>query len=168
MVDKCEGSYDYDVLEYFSGFKSIKNEENLIYLCGVDQETFNYFLTLIDNQNYSEKSKEDKLLLSLVKLKLGISFTSISVFFNLHRSTCSRIFKHVLKTLAVATKILSFGLVKKLYFPLYQILLNTIIQTVELLLTVQKSKLNNLLMLIKEFICILTINLLILVNFWLQ
>ncbi|XP_050059744.1 uncharacterized protein LOC114122615 [Aphis gossypii] len=57
--------------------------------------------------------QKDKLLLSLVKLKLGISFTSISIFFNLHWSTCSRIFKNVLKMLAVATKKIVFWPSKK-------------------------------------------------------
>lgn len=132
MVDKCEGSVNYDILEYFSGFKSIKNESHLISLCGVNFETFNVFLTYIDDQNYSKKTKEDRLLLSLVKFKLGISFTSISIFFNLHRSTCSQLLP----------KNLCFGLVRNLLFPPYPNLLKNIIQTVGLLLTVQKSKLN--------------------------
>ncbi|XP_060871470.1 uncharacterized protein LOC132945734 [Metopolophium dirhodum] len=46
MVDKCEGSVNYDILEYFSGFKSLKNESHLISLCGVNFETFNIFLNL--------------------------------------------------------------------------------------------------------------------------
>jgi len=82
MVDKYDGSVNY-ILEYFSGFKSIKNENHLISLSGVNFENFNVFLTCIHDQNYSKKTKEDRLLLSLVKLgklsKLTYSFYNISV-----------------------------------------------------------------------------------------
>jgi hypothetical protein len=56
MVDKFESSVKYDILEYFIGFKSIKNENHLISLCSVNFETFNVFLTYIDDQNYSKKN----------------------------------------------------------------------------------------------------------------
>lgn len=103
MVDSSVGCVD-SALEYFYGYQSIKNEKHLISIAGINQEVFNLFLTYVPEQCHTKKSKEDRLLLCLVKIKLGITFTAISIFFKLHRSSCSRIFKYLLFILVSNTK----------------------------------------------------------------
>lgn len=103
MVDASVGCVD-SALEYFCGYQSIKNEKHLISIAGINQEIFNLFLTYVPEQCHSKKSREDRLLLCLVKIKLGITFTAVSIFFKLHRSTCSRIFKSLLSILVSNTK----------------------------------------------------------------
>lgn len=101
MVDSCVGCVN-SALEYFCGYQSIESEKHLT--AGINQEIFNLFLTYVPEQCHTKKSKEDRLLLCLIKIKLGITFTAISIFFKLHRSTCSRIFKNLLPILVSNTK----------------------------------------------------------------
>lgn len=54
------------------------------------------FNSSIDNQN--------KLLIFLIKMKHGLTFTSIGVLFNIHRTTVSRIFFKCLEVLSLKTK----------------------------------------------------------------
>lgn len=81
MVDASVGWVD-SALEYFCGYQSIKNEKHLISIAGINREILNLFLTYVTEQCHSKKSREDKLLLCLVKIKLGITFTANQYFLN--------------------------------------------------------------------------------------
>jgi len=85
MVDASVGCVD-SALEYCCGYQSIKNEKHLISIAGINQEIFNLFLTYVPEQCHSKKSREDRLLLCLVKIKLEITFTAVSLFFKLSTS----------------------------------------------------------------------------------
>lgn len=49
-------------------------------------------------------NKENELLLFLMKLKLGITYSALSVMFGVQRTTVARIFSNVLITLSIGTK----------------------------------------------------------------
>lgn len=81
MVDSSVGCGD-SALEYFCGNQSIKNEKHLISVAGINQKVLNLFLSYFPEQCHTKKSKADRLLICLVKIKLGITFTAISIFLN--------------------------------------------------------------------------------------
>jgi len=60
------------------------------------------------NVNRLVISKENALLIFLMKFKLGLTYSSLAVFFGVHRTTISRIFTDTLLTLSVKTKNLIF------------------------------------------------------------
>lgn len=60
----------------------------------------------------SSVNKNDRLLIFLIKIKHGLTFSAIDVLFNLHRTSVSRIFFQCLEILSIKIKILFFGLVK--------------------------------------------------------
>lgn len=60
------------------------------------------------NVNRLVVSNENALLIFLMKLKLGLTYSSLAVFFGVHRTTISRIFTDTLLTLSVKTKNLIF------------------------------------------------------------
>ncbi|XP_069688224.1 uncharacterized protein [Periplaneta americana] len=88
----------------FFGYSSISDESQLNVLAGVNTEIFNLFLNLLSDSTQRKISKENKLLIFLMKMKLALPFAALAVIFNVHRSTISRIFQSVLPTLAQATK----------------------------------------------------------------
>ena len=92
---------------HFNGYEAVKeNETALKSLTNVPSNVFSLFMTMIPKTVLKsvELRIEDKLLLFLMKMKLGISFTSIGVLFGIHRTTVSKTFYYVLYTLATATK----------------------------------------------------------------
>lgn len=94
--------------EAFHGFKSIKNEKSLKDISGISFSVFNILLKLMPNVNRSVISNENALLIFLMKLKLGLTYSSLAVFFGVHRTTVSRIFTDTLFTLSIKTKDLIF------------------------------------------------------------
>ncbi|XP_063371618.1 uncharacterized protein LOC134659840 [Cydia amplana] len=65
-------------------------QPQLVDLAGVTLNNFNFLLkTTQINYMVSEK---DRLLLFLMKIKLGVTFSALSVLFGIHRTTVSRIF----------------------------------------------------------------------------
>lgn len=94
--------------KYFTGFRSITEDEELIDLAGVTLQNFRFLLKrIVDNHKYMVV-KEDRLLIFLMKMKLGVSFSALSVLFGVHRTTVSRIFYSNLEELASATSNLVF------------------------------------------------------------
>jgi len=92
---------------YFEGYKTLKhNVAGLLSLTSLKPEVFNILLHLIpDNTSrVNALSKENKLLICLMKLKLGISFSAIAAFFHVHLQTVSRIFVETLSILSEKTK----------------------------------------------------------------
>ncbi|KAM7303328.1 uncharacterized protein ISCGN_013290 [Ixodes scapularis] len=74
-------------------------------LCSVSTNVFALLLHLFCPivVRETDVSIENKLIIFLVKLKLGISFTSIGVLFGVHRTTVRRIFFFILRNLSSAT-----------------------------------------------------------------
>ncbi|XP_057339422.1 uncharacterized protein LOC130676931 [Microplitis mediator] len=104
FVDQCSETVE----KIFLGFESIEEDEQLIDLAGV---TFNNFKFLLRRTNTSHKwtiGKEDRLLIFLMKIKNGLTFSALGVLFSVHRTTISRIFYSTLQTLATATTNLVF------------------------------------------------------------
>lgn len=56
----------------------------------------------------SSVNKNDRLLIFLIKIKHGLTFSAIGVLFNLHRTSVSRIFFQCLEILSIKTKNLIF------------------------------------------------------------
>jgi len=101
---------DSEMSVYFGGIHSIKNENSMKKVTGVSLLFFSVLLDLInpgeDGQpKYFKKlGKADRLLLSLMKLKLGLSFSALGVIFNVSRQSASDTFFSILKTLNLKTK----------------------------------------------------------------
>ncbi|XP_058809918.1 uncharacterized protein LOC131675090 [Phymastichus coffea] len=90
--------------DYFTGFAGITSEQDLKILTGIKFDVFNHLLKFIipgkdgQPQFFRTLSTEDRLLLFLMKLKLGISFSAIGLLFGVSRQTVSNIFFSVLET----------------------------------------------------------------------
>ncbi|CAN7975974.1 unnamed protein product, partial [Ixodes persulcatus] len=88
----------------FLGFQSLRDSEQALQdLSGVTMTAFSLLLCLTPATMYrsSDIPAEDKLVLFLMKLKLGISYTALAALFSVHKTTASRIFRTLLDTLSV-------------------------------------------------------------------
>ncbi|XP_063634357.1 uncharacterized protein LOC134805000 [Cydia splendana] len=94
--------------KYFTGFRSIGEDEELIDLAGVTLDNFRFLLKRTVDKHKYMVAKEDRLLIFLMKMKLGVTFSALSVLFGVHRTTVSRIFYLYLEELASATSNLIF------------------------------------------------------------
>lgn len=98
MVDKISGPDSNDIFyslssESFHGFASIKHEKQLINLTGTSFSVINLLLSFLKTSTKNNYVKiENRLLIFLMKIKLGISYSAISVFFGINPTTVSRIF----------------------------------------------------------------------------
>ena len=92
----------------FTGFSSITKNYELIDLAGVTFENFEFLLEKVKTPEKCIVSKKDRLLIFLMKMKTGLTFSALGVLFSVHRSTISRIFFEILKKLAGATRYLVF------------------------------------------------------------
>lgn len=90
----------------FNGYDSASAcDAKMRYLCGVSLEVFALLLSILPTPlERPYVSMCDRLIMFLMKLKLGISFSSISVLFSVHRKTVARHFHSVLRTLSTATQ----------------------------------------------------------------
>ncbi|XP_066603587.1 uncharacterized protein [Prorops nasuta] len=93
-----------DMRRKFEGYKSIKSDEQILGLAGVTRNVFNYLLKHLNNSTNWNIPKYDRLLITLVKLKTGLSFSSIALLFDIHRTTASKVFSSTLQNLVCATK----------------------------------------------------------------
>ncbi|XP_058801535.1 uncharacterized protein LOC131670163 [Phymastichus coffea] len=95
---------DLEMRDYFTGFAGITSEQDLKILTGIKFDVFNHLLKFIipgkdgQPQFFRTLSTEDRLLLFLMKLKLGISFSAIGLLFGVSRQTVSNIFFSILET----------------------------------------------------------------------
>ncbi|XP_029155673.1 uncharacterized protein LOC114928590 [Nylanderia fulva] len=93
----------------FTGFADVKTDSSMRELAGISHNFFDVLLNLIelgkDGQPvfYRTLGKENRLLLFLMKLKLGITFCALGDLFHIHKTT-ARIFFKVLQTLTKKTK----------------------------------------------------------------
>jgi len=109
LLDKMCGpdsnEISYLSRESFKGFESITNEKRLISLTGTSFCIFNLLLSFLKpTLNINSVKKENRLLIFLIKIKLGISYSAISVLFGIDPSTVSRIFTECLNFLSSKTK----------------------------------------------------------------
>lgn len=88
----------------FHGFDSLKADREIRALAGVTLETFDLMLSILPKKRCYKISMENRLLLFLMKMKLGLSFLSLATLFRIHRTSASRIFFAVLNYLSVACK----------------------------------------------------------------
>ncbi|XP_026745588.1 uncharacterized protein LOC113506943 [Trichoplusia ni] len=91
----------------FAGISSIKNDYELLDLAGVSFNNFDFLLTKLTVTKCTVSMK-DRLLIFLMKMKTGLTFSALSVLFGKHRTTISRIFHSILKNLASASANLVF------------------------------------------------------------
>lgn len=82
----------------FCGYKSVEgNENSLLDIAGVKIAVFQLLLSLLPTISHKcSLTKENMLLLFLMKMKLGLAFSAIAVIFRCHRTTASANFKFVL------------------------------------------------------------------------
>lgn len=77
----------------FHGYSSICSSKKILHLCGVTLETFDLSLEISPAVVAQCKiSRENRLVIFLIKLKLGVSFSALAVIFQVDRSTVARIF----------------------------------------------------------------------------
>lgn len=88
----------------FQGFSTLQSAEQALQdLCGVSMSVFTLLLVLLLSQRYrsSDVSREDRLVLFLMKSKLGVSLTALGALFGVGTSTASRVFHLTLDHLSV-------------------------------------------------------------------
>ncbi|CAK1592233.1 unnamed protein product [Parnassius mnemosyne] len=94
-------------IQEFVGISSIKNDQELLDLAGVSFSNFEFLLRRLTMKKCTVSTK-DRLLIFLIKMKTGVTFSALSVLFGVHRTTTSRIFHSILQNLACATANLIF------------------------------------------------------------
>lgn len=110
VKDKCCGpsSESYNSClscDKFHGYESINSELSLKDLTGTTYAVFNMLVNMLPGTGVnSTLNNYNKLLLFLMKIKLGVSFSAIGVMFKIHRTTVSRIFFNILSILSKKTK----------------------------------------------------------------
>lgn len=104
--DQCVGNDDVLECNGFHGCKSVRTDnQELNCLTGVTLDRFALLLSFLINVYKNCKlNTESRLLLFLIKIKLGLSFSAIGVVFQLQHTTCCRIFLSVLEELVQKTK----------------------------------------------------------------
>lgn len=95
---------DQLLLKSFRGYESVMNESQLKGLTGTSFQVFQLLLKFIPESSHSTVTRENRLFIFLMKIKLGISYSAISTFFNISRSTVTRIFNDCLHFLSIKTK----------------------------------------------------------------
>ncbi|XP_046623802.1 uncharacterized protein LOC124306811 [Neodiprion virginianus] len=88
----------------FHGLSSITTNEAMSSLTGVTLSIFSFLLNLLPDCKNSKVDKKTKLLITLVKLKTGLTFTAMSVLFDIHRTTVYRIFINNLQQMNIIIK----------------------------------------------------------------
>lgn len=99
---------------FWTGFSAIessgeKRDEEIKKFTGIDWMFFNVLLNFIipgaegQESFYKKVGQKDRLLLFLMKMKLGLPFTVLGSLFSVSRTTASNIFVTVLKTLRCKT-----------------------------------------------------------------
>lgn len=88
----------------FNGFTSVTKDQEIIDLAGVSFPNFDFLLTRMSSQKKYIVSKKDRLLIFLMKIKTGLTFSALGVLFSVHRTTISKIFYETLQLLASATR----------------------------------------------------------------
>lgn len=88
----------------FHGYLSVEEDQDLLDLAGVNFNTFRLLLKIVGDLKEAKVSKENRLLIFLLKMKLGLTFSAIGVLFSVHRTSVSRIFYATLEVLSGSCK----------------------------------------------------------------
>ncbi|XP_064467527.1 uncharacterized protein LOC135378425 [Ornithodoros turicata] len=91
----------------FEGYRTLTSSEKALQdLCGVTMTVFSILLNLLPEQRQraSDVSREDRLAILLMKLKLGVSLTAIAALFGVTKSTACRVFHTTLDQLSAVTR----------------------------------------------------------------
>lgn len=80
----------------------------MIDLAGVSFENFEFLLRRVSSSKKCVVSTKDRLLIFLMKMTTGLTFSALDVLFSVHRTTVSRIFFEILQKLAGAIRNLVF------------------------------------------------------------
>lgn len=83
----------------FYGYQSLNNNGKFIEFCGVTKNVFMKILPMMPEINYINLNKEDKLLIFLMKLKLGLPFSTLSLLFGIEREYLKQLFITSIKSL---------------------------------------------------------------------
>lgn len=87
----------------FTGYLSFKDSEQALQdLCAVTFTVFSTLLNMLPEQRCraSDMTREDRLVLFLMKLKLGISFTALATLSGVCKTTATRVFRSALDILS--------------------------------------------------------------------
>lgn len=109
--DKSTGFENDLPVDCNSGFQGIsslksKSDREILDLTGVTHKAFALMLKVLSKHKVDgiKISQENRLLIFLMKMKCGLTFSALSVLFNVHRSTVSRIFFATVQYLASACR----------------------------------------------------------------
>lgn len=110
--DKCVGPELIDFnnksmikcVSGFHGHSSIMNDEEMLSVAGVTREVFDFFLRCLGKSGNEKLSIQNRLLLFLMRMKLGLSSRALAVIFQVHRTTAARYFKTILESLSSKCK----------------------------------------------------------------
>lgn len=105
--DKCVGNEEIINCKGFHGYRSIKDLTDLNSIAGVTLDRFILLLSFVTTV-HSKLSTENRLLLFLMNMKLGISNATVGVLFHIHKTTAPRIFLSVFHELVQKGKNLVF------------------------------------------------------------
>ena len=91
---------------FFSGFQSVNgNEKKIKEMTGVGHKVFSVILSLMSDQSSSSGlCKEDRLMLFLTKLKLGVSHCVLGTIFGVSAATASKSFTSTLNEVYFQTR----------------------------------------------------------------
>lgn len=76
----------------FYGYKSLDNDEKFIEFCGVTKTVFNLLLLITPDVDFGDITRENKLIIFLMKLKLSLTFMNLSVLFNVDCNELKQLF----------------------------------------------------------------------------
>ena len=85
----------------FHGVSSIKFDQEMLAIAGVTMSTYNLLRDIYEGTNGKKISKNNRLLIFLCKMKLGLSYSALGVLFSVDRKTISRIFISTLEYLVI-------------------------------------------------------------------
>ncbi|XP_016662321.1 uncharacterized protein LOC100160767 [Acyrthosiphon pisum] len=88
----------------FWSYESVKNESQLKSLTGTSFQVFKLLLKFIPESSHNTVTRENRLFIFLLIIKLGLSYSALSAFFKISPSTVTRIFYDCLHYLSIKTK----------------------------------------------------------------
>jgi len=95
---------DQLTLKSFCNYESVMNESQLKNLTGTSFQVFQLLLTFIPESSHNTVTRENRLFIFLMIIKLDISYSAIGTFFNISHSTVTKIFNDCLHSLSTKTK----------------------------------------------------------------
>jgi len=85
----------------FCSYESVMNESHLESLTGTTFQVFKLLLKFIPKSSDKTVTRENRLFMFLMIIKLNISYSALSAFFNISLSTVTRIFDDCLHSLSI-------------------------------------------------------------------